>query len=76
MAIPQRKGEAEVLIAITDTCQPIFVPAVDTAAGMVVGKVMPGITIGAVIFTHGAPSALAEIGPPMFPIRLVVAIFQ
>ena len=73
-AIPKRKGEAEILVAVRDPCQPIFIPAVDPATGVVMGEIMPGVAIGAVIFAHGAPGALAQIRPPMFPVGDSLAI--
>src|SRR5256885_3242707 len=74
-AIPERQGEAQILIAIAYPCDSIFAPAVNPRASMLVGKIVPGIAVGAVIFAHSTPCAFAEIWPPVFPVSFVFVIF-
>ena len=65
--VPQRYGKAQALLIIADAANPIFAPAVGFAAGHIVGDVVPRIAIGAVVFAHGAPLSVAQIGPPKAP---------
>ena len=65
--VPQRKAEAQTLLRIGETREPIFSPAVGATARVVVGKVIPGCTMSAVIFAHGAPLPLRQIGAPLLP---------
>ena len=73
-SVPQRQGKTDILVAIADPGDTVFAPAEGPAAGVVVGKLIPGIAIGAVIFTHGSPGAFAEAGPPFFPIGLTLPV--
>ena len=34
---------------------------------MIVGEVLPGVTVWAIVFSHRSPLALAEVGPPLSP---------
>ena len=44
---------------------------------MVVGKVRPRITVGAVVLAHRAPLALADVRPPPVPVAgLAQAVLQ
>jgi hypothetical protein len=66
--IPQRDGKADVLMAITDAGQAVFVPTVRPRAGMIVREVLPGCARGTVIFAHGAPRAFTQIRAPAIPV--------
>src|SRR5262249_41617405 len=68
LPVPERKCKAEVLPFVANPQQPVFAPAVHTRAGMVVGKVIPGRTVVAVVFAHGAPGPLAQVRAPELPI--------
>jgi hypothetical protein len=68
--IPQRDGHADVLIAIAHTGQTVFVPAICTAARVIVREVIPCLAGRAVVFAHSPPGAFAEIRPPLFPVGL------
>ncbi len=65
--VPQGQGQTEVLVIVANPGQPIFVPAVDAAASVVVGEIAPGLSVVAVILAHRAPGAFAEIRPPALP---------
>ena len=71
--VPERKSEAEMLLSIADAEQAIFVPAIDAGARVVVREVVPGRSVGAVVFTHGAPSPITQIRPPLLPVGDMVA---
>ncbi len=45
VAIPQRDAEAQQLLFIADSGETIFAPVVSPGAGLVVGEVVPGISI-------------------------------
>ena len=66
--VPQRQGETDHLVAVADAGQSIFVPAVGAGTGVVVREIFPGVSVRAVVFAHGAPGALAEVGPPALPV--------
>ncbi len=74
LAVPQRHGEAQVLVLVADTGNTVFAPAISAAARLVVGEIIPGVAIGTVVFTHCPPLALAEVRPPATPLRAVVAL--
>src|SRR5262249_50095537 len=76
LCIPQGHGEAEVLLLITKAPHAVLVPAIRSAAGMIVGEIVPGVSVGAVVLTHGSPGALAEIGAPARPIGLARLMFD
>ena len=57
-AVPKRESETNILMAIGHAADAVFAPAVSAAARMVMGKVLPGRAVGAVIFAHRAPLAL------------------
>ena len=42
---------------------------------MIVRKIFPGVAVSAVVFTYGAPGALAEIWSPALPVPFAVAGF-
>jgi len=50
-AIPQSQSKAEALVAVADAGKAILVPAIDTRAGVLVGKIVPGFAGRAVVFS-------------------------
>src|SRR5437879_4288682 len=75
-SVPQRQCETDRLLAVADTGQPIFIPAVGTGARMVVREVLPGSAVSAVVLAHRAPGTLAEVGSPAFPVPLTGSRFR
>ena len=67
-AVPERDREADELMAIANARQAVLVPAVGVRTRVVVGKVGPGASVRAVVFTDRAPGALADVRPPPFPV--------
>ncbi len=53
--VPQGQAQAPVLGLVGESGQAILAPAVGPAAGMVVGKVGPGVAVGTVVLAHRAP---------------------
>ena len=74
-AVPQGQGQAQALLVVADAGQAILAPAVGPAAGMVMGKEIPGGAAGAVVLAYGAPLALAEVRAPLAPRLPAEAVF-
>src|SRR5205807_56365 len=66
--IPKREGKAEPLLEIGDSADPILAPAICARPRVLMWEIIPPVTIGAVIFAHGAPCSLAEIRSPKIPV--------
>ena len=66
--IPKGNGQTQVLEPVAHSGQAVFVPAVGPAAGVIMGKICPGLTCGGIILAHGTPSPLTEVRPPVFPV--------
>ncbi len=54
-AVPERDGEADVLVAVGDAHQPVFAPAVRARARMVVRERVPGRAVPAVVLANRSP---------------------
>ena len=67
--VPEGEGQAGDLALIADSAQAVLAPAEDARPGMIVGKVMPGLAVVAVVFTDRAPRPLAEVRTPSAPGR-------
>jgi hypothetical protein len=46
---------------------PIFAPPIGAASCLIVTQIVPGRTCWAVVFAHGSPLTLAQIGAPALP---------
>src|SRR5215472_9946464 len=67
VTVPQRQREAQQLTIIRNAGEPVLTPAVRTILRRIMGEVVPGIAVGAVIFAHGAPLTLTQVRPPLLP---------
>ena len=67
-AVPQGEGEAEALVVVADAEQAVLAPAVRARARVVVGEVLPGGAVGAVVLAHRAPLPLRQIRAPAPPV--------
>src|SRR5882672_3678442 len=76
VAIPQSHTKAEQLLLITDTGKAVLTPVVSAGTGLVVGEVVPGISILAVVLPNRAPLALAKVRPPLSPLRAGSDFFE
>ena len=75
--VPKGKAEAHPLLDVREASQAVLPPAVGTGSRVVVGKVVPGFAVGAVVLSNGGPLALAHIWPPPIPVaRRPKAILQ
>src|SRR5262252_2949825 len=71
-SVPEGKRKTEPLLFVGQTSQTILAPTIGPRAGMVVRKVIPGISPFAVILTDRSPLTLAQIGPPALPCGSIV----
>ena len=60
------------LFVIAESADAILIPAVDSATGVIVWKVIPRIAVGAIIFAHGAPLPLRQVRPKALPVFLAL----
>ena len=67
LAVPERERQADPLLVVRDSRDAVLAPAVGARACVVVGKVVPGVAVVAVVLTDGAPLALAQVGAPLLP---------
>jgi hypothetical protein len=67
--VPNGDSHAEVLKAVAESGQSVFIPAIGAAARLIVRKVIPGVSIRTIVFPHSAPGTLGQVGPPFLPIR-------
>ena len=58
VAVPQGQGKTQALMIIGNAGQAILAPAIGAGAGLVVGEIVPGSAIRAIVFPNGAPLAL------------------
>ena len=63
------------LVGIAEAGETILAPAISAAAGHVVGEIVPGVAMGAVILADRAPLAFAQVGTPAAPVGLFLAVF-
>jgi Na+-transporting methylmalonyl-CoA/oxaloacetate decarboxylase gamma subunit len=67
-AVPERRGQAEVLESVAEPGQPVLVPAVGPTPGVVVGEGRPGVAVGGIILADRPPGALGNVRPPVLPV--------
>src|SRR6516165_9166291 len=67
LAVPQRNGKAQPLVVVAETREAVLSPMVSTRPRLIVSKVVPGITVFAVVLSDRAPLALAKVWTPLFP---------
>src|SRR5215813_4996751 len=71
--VPESQGKAESLLAIRNAAQPVFAPSIGARAGVIVGEVVPGSALVAVILAYRSPLAFAKVRPPLLPWHAIVA---
>ena len=57
-AIPKSERKAKPALAIGNAEQPIFAPAIGTAACMIVREIIPAIPVRRIVFTDSGPLPL------------------
>ena len=68
VSVPKRGGITKPAFTIGPTEEPIFAPAIRAILRHLVGESAPDIAIRGVVFPHGAPLSLGQVGPPSLPI--------
>src|SRR5690606_5004477 len=64
LPIPHSQGKTDSTFLIGDSCDPVLPPSVHPASSVIVGKIIPGTTIGTVILPNGSPLPFTEVRPP------------
>ena len=67
-AVPQSQGKAQLLPIVADAAETVFAPTIGPRARLIVREIVPGLAVGAVVFAHGSPRPLGEIGSPQPPV--------
>src|SRR6516225_11159260 len=65
--VPERKGEAQQPVIVTDPQQPVFSPTVCPRACVIVRKRIPGRAVRRVVLANRPPLALRQVRPPTIP---------
>src|SRR4029453_17345215 len=63
-AVPEGQSKAQSLIFVGQTGDAVFAPAIGARAGVVVGKIIPGVPAFAVVLPDRSPLTLAQVGAP------------
>ena len=56
-SVPEGGSKAEALLPVADSENTVLPPSVGTAPSLLVGEIIPGVTIGAVVLAHRSPLA-------------------
>ena len=67
LAVPQRQGKAQTLPVVAQPGDAVLAPVIGARPCLIVGEVVPGVAVRAVVLADRAPLALAEIGAPLLP---------
>ena len=70
LLVPQRDGEANGLPVVAESGEPVLAPSIRPAPRVVVREVVPGVSARAVVLSHGAPRAIADVRSPAPPFAL------
>src|SRR5262245_14633797 len=65
--VPQRQRKAQLLLVIAEAPESVLAPPVGAGARLVMGEVVPGVAVVAVVLPDCPPLALAEVGTPFLP---------
>ena len=66
LPVPEGYSEAEVLEEVGDAPEAVLAPEIGSAVCLVIGELMSGIAIGAIIFSNCSPLSCAQIRSPLF----------
>src|SRR5262249_36362230 len=70
--VPERRREAQQLVAIADAGDAVLAPAVRLRARAVVGEVAPRVAVLGVVLADRPPRAIGEVRPPPPPAAEIV----
>jgi hypothetical protein len=77
-SIPKGESKTQALRSIAKAGKAVLAPPIGARARVFMREVLPGLAIGAVVFTHRTPRAFADVWPDCFPItrRIQRRIFK
>ena len=67
LAVPQREGEAQPLVVVTETGETILTPMIGSRSRLIVREIIPCIAVLAVVLADRAPLAFAKVGASLLP---------
>ena len=67
LPIPECQSQTQLLFVVAETRNGLLTPPIGVAAGHVVGRKIPGVAVGAVIFADGAPLPVGDVRSPLPP---------
>ena len=65
--IPQRQAKTKLLAVIRDSSQAILAPTISPRTCLVMGEIVPGVAILAIVLPDRAPLPLTQVGTPFLP---------
>src|SRR5215213_5728597 len=68
-AVPQTDGKTEMLFAVADSGNAVFVPSEGFQMRLLERKIIPRRAVKAIIFADGPPRAFRNIRSPKFPVN-------
>src|SRR5262245_13048152 len=74
VVVPQREREAKVDAVVRESRDAVLAPAIYPGAGLIVTEGVPSVAVGALVFPHRSPLALAEIRTPLPPADSVACL--
>ena len=74
--VPERERETKPAFSIANAGEPVLVPAINPRARVLMRKIIPGVSIRAVIFAHRSPRTLRQIRPPKLPRLPARSVFR
>jgi hypothetical protein len=74
-AVPRCKRKAEQLLFIADAGDAILAPVIRAGSGLVMGEIVPGLSILAVVLSNRSPLPLAQVRTPFSPFGRTIAGF-
>src|ERR1700730_8887321 len=66
-AVPKGHAETQQLLLIADAGKTILTPVIGAGSGLVVGEIVPRISIFAVVLANRTPLPLTKVGSPFSP---------
>ncbi len=75
--VPQRQPQAQVMVNVGQPRHAVLVPPVRPGPGMIMRKILPRVTVVAVVLPNRAPGPLRQVRPPLVPgIRLEQVVLR
>ena len=75
--VPQRQPQAQPLLDVAESGEPVLPPPKGPGPGVLVREVGPRLAVGAVVLADSAPLTLADVGAPEIPVvRLAQPVLE